>query len=361
MNICFLLGGLHQNGGIGRVTAMLANDLSKDDRYRITLMCYSDPNLPNLYNLSSNIDQKYFLDSYSSMTQQILFGGVNRLRKYLKQNNIDILIACGALFYPISVLACRRIKTKCICWEHSNPKGNDDHRYQYFARLFGIKRADLNVVLTKQALNVYKSAYKVDNVVQIYNPVDDAVFAFSGEYKAESKRIISVGRLSYQKNFELAIEIASKVLPQNPEWNWDVYGKGEEELKLRELIDAKGISRQFHLCGQVEDLYERYKNYSFMVMTSRYEGFPMSLLEGLGNSLPLLSFDIPTGPNEIIDNGENGYIFEPFNVDLMANCINELMKNDNLLKKLSEAARRKADMFSQQEITCSWKRILTQI
>ena len=361
MNICFMLGGLHQNGGIGRVTAMLANALSLDSNYQISILCYYNSQMPNIYDVSSRIKQDYFLNSYTSMTHQILFGGIGKLRKYLKQNDIDVLIACGALYYPISVIACNKIKTKCICWEHSNPEGNSDHRGQYWARLFGIKRSDLNVVLTKRALDIFKSQYKIDNTIQIYNPVDDAVFKSAGEYNSLNKRIISVGRLSYQKNFELAIEIASKVLIENPEWNWDVYGKGEEESHLRALIERKGISDRFHLCGQVEDLYERYKNYSLMVMTSRYEGFPMSLLEGLGNSLPLISFDVPTGPSEIIDNGINGYLIEPFKVETMISRINILINDVSLREKMSIAAREKAIMFSQQEFTNSWKNVLSKI
>lgn len=354
MNICFFLGGFYQNGGIGRVTGMLANEMTKSEKYKITTLCYYNPRLPNMYDISPKINQQFFLQSYSSMAKQIFFGGIGKLRKFLKENEIDVLIACGALFYPISVLACKGTQTKCICWEHSDPEGNNDHRGQYLARKFGVKRSDLNVVLTKRALKVFQEKYGAKNTIQIYNPVDESVFEKAGEYNPSSKRILSVGRLSYQKNFEVAVEIASMILTKHPDWQWDVYGKGEEQEKLQKLINDKGISGQFHLCGQVTDLYERYKNYSIMVMTSRYEGFPMSLLEGLGNGLPLVSFDVPTGPDEIIQNGVNGFLLKSMDKEGMSQKIEELMMSNGLRVEMSQNSKKKTEEFSIDIVVNQW-------
>lgn len=355
MNICFFLGGFHQNGGIGRVTAMLANALADSDEYSITALCYCNPNLPNIYDVSPNIKQQYFLQSYSSMANQLFFGGISRLRKILKENEIDILIACGALFYPISVLACKGIKTKCICWEHSDPEGNNDHRGQYWARKFGIKQSDLNVVLTKRAMEVFVEKYGAKNTVQIYNPVDYAVFEAAGEYNANTKKIISVGRLTYQKNFQAAVKVASKVLPQFPEWEWDIYGQGEDQDELVRLTEEAGIQNQMHFKGQVTDLYDRYKEYSIMVMTSRYEGFPMTLLEGSGNGLPLVSFDIPTGPSEIIVDGKNGFLLQQGDLNGMCDCLIKLMKNSDLRTSLSIEAKKKSKTFSITDVCERWR------
>lgn len=358
MNICFFLGGFHQNGGIGRVTAMLANQMSNTENYHVIALCYCNPKLPNIYDVSPLIDQQYFLQSYSSMTKQLVFGGIKRLRRFLKEQDIDVLIACGALFYPISVLACRGIKTKCICWEHSNPEGNNDHRGQYWARRFGIKRSDLNVVLTKRALEVFKDNYGAEHTIQIYNPVDPAVFEAAGNYDSKSKRIISVGRLTYQKNFQVAVKVAATVLPQFPEWQWDVYGQGEELEELTKLAGEAGISSQMHFKGQVTDLYQRYKQYSIMVMTSRYEGFPMTLLEGLGNGLPLISFDIPTGPSEIIEDGKNGFLLPEGDIDGMDDKMIRLMNNPNLRLSMSNEAKKKSIMFSITDICSEWDNAL---
>ncbi len=361
MNICFFLGGFHQNGGIGRVTAMLANQIAQSEDYHVTALCYCNPKLPNIYDISLSIDQQFFLQSYSSMAKQLVCGGVKRLRRFLKEQDIDVLIACGALFYPIAVLACRGIKTKSICWEHSDPEGNNDHRGQYWARRFGINRSDLNVVLTKRALEVFKDKYGAENTVHIYNPVDPAVFQAAGEYNPESKRIISVGRLTYQKNFQVAVKVASTVLPQFPDWEWDIYGQGEDLEELTKLAEETGISSQMHFKGQVTDLYQRYKQYSVMVMTSRYEGFPMTLLEGLGNGLPLISFDIPTGPSEIIEDGKNGWLISAFDDNQFGQRLVELMEDTGLRTLMSRSSKDKAKNFSQEEIIQKWIKVLKDL
>ena len=361
MNICFFLGGFHQNGGIGRVTAMLANDLAELSDYNVGTLCYYKTGMPNIYDLSSKIKQGYFLQTYSSMARTILLGGVAHLKRFLKKNNIDILIACGALYYPISVLACRGIKTKCICWEHSDPEGNNDHRGQYIARRFGIKHSDVNIVLTKRAQKVFVDKYGVKNTVQIYNPVDEDVFKNAREYDLTSRKIISVGRLTYQKNFQTAVKVAGKLLKKYPDWQWDIYGQGEDETELRSLTQKEGIGDRLFFRGQVTDLYRRYGDYSFMVMTSRYEGFPMTLLEGIGNALPLVSFDVPTGPSEIIDDGKNGFLIPEGNTKKMTECIEKLINDPELRLNMSRAAKQKSLNYLSDRIIEQWDGLLQKV
>lgn len=361
MRICFLLGGFYQNGGIGRVTSVLANRLSLESDVEVFTLCYFNPHKPNIYQLETAVHEEFFLESYQSMAKLLFSGGEKKLRKYLFDNKVDVLIACGALFFPISTRACKGLKTKCICWEHSDPEGNNDHRGQNIARKYGIKRSDLNIVLTKRALRVYQEKYKANHTVQIYNPIDPSVFRCSKGYSIESKKIISVGRLTYQKNFEIAVKVASNVLPQHPDWEWDVFGQGEELDGLVALTKELGIDKQMHFRGQVSDLYDRYSDYAVMVMTSRYEGFPMTLLEGMGNGLPLVSFDVPTGPDEIIENGENGYLLSSSDIEGMTDRLLEVIGNQELRKKLSHGSCTKASMFTEEGIIKQWLEILMEV
>lgn len=361
MKICFFLGGFYQNGGIGRVTSILANRLAKETDIDVFALCYFNPHKQNIYFLHSAIHEEFLLDNYQSMAKLLLTAGERKLRKYLIDRDVDVLIACGALFFPISVRACKGIKTKCICWEHSDPQGNNDHKGQSFARKYGIKRSDLNIVLTKRALKVYQEKYKANNTIQVYNPIDPEVFRCAKGFNAESKKIISVGRLTYQKNFEAAVEVAANVLPQFPDWEWDVYGQGEDLDKLVTLTNKRGIEKQMHFMGQVSDLYNRYSDYSIMVMTSRYEGFPMTLLEGLGNGLPLISFDIPTGPDEIIDDGVNGFLLGSSDINGMTDKLLKVIGDLDLRIKLSRGSSTKARTFVEEEIIEEWIDIIMEI
>ena len=218
------------------------------------------------------------------------------------------------------------------------------------------------VVLTKSAERYYKQHFPVskNKITQIYNPIAEGA-AKSEQYNGKSKKIISVGRLSYPKNFDRLISIAARILPLYPDWSWDIYGDGELKDSLQVLIDENKLSAQLTLKGQVSDLYNHYGDYAFMVMTSRYEGFPMSLIEGAANRLPLVSFDIPTGPNEIILDGSNGYLIDPNSDDDMVERIRYLIEDPTLRSTMSEKVHRLTDSFALGRILKQWKTLFGEL
>ncbi|MBQ2676239.1 MAG: glycosyltransferase [Clostridia bacterium] len=358
-NICFLLGGFQGNGGIGRVTSILVNKLCENPDLNISTISYCQKNQPMLYKLSDKITTHHLFDSSIPMTKAILTKHViKKIKNIVKKENIDILIACGALFYPVSILACRGTKAKCFCWEHTDPTMGHDHKFQDICRRFAIKRCHKMIVLTKSAERFYLDNLHIlaDKLCQIYNPIsessDDAA-----QYNAESKKIISVGRLSYQKNFEGLVEIASKVLPRHPDWTWDIYGEGDYRDMLTEKIEQNGLVGKVNLMGQVNDLYDRYKNYAFMIMTSRYEGFPMALLEGGSNRLPLVSYDIKTGPDEIIEDGKNGFLIDFEDKEKMIERIEQLISDSDLRKSMSDTSYDMIHKFKMDDIIEKWNEV----
>lgn len=362
MKICFLLGGFQGNGGIGRVTSILVNRFSDDADMDVHTIVYLQDQRPILYDINENVHCHVLFTAPCSMSKAMALGhAVKKVRKILTEEKIDLLISCGALYYPLGIMACKKTTSKCICWEHTNPAISSDHKFQALCRKYAAKRCFHMVVLTKSAEQYYKQRYPMcrNKITQIYNPIaNDA--AKSERYNSESKKIISVGRLSYQKNFERLISIAAHILPQHPDWSWDIYGDGELRDSLQELINANGLESQLTLKGQVSDLYDRYKEYAFMVMTSRYEGFPMSLIEGAANRLPLVSFDIPTGPNEIITDGVSGYLIDRSSDRDMEEKIQCLIEDPALRAAMSNEAYKLAHVFDLGRILSQWKKLYTQ-
>lgn len=359
INICFLLGGFQGNGGIGRVTSIIANEMAKNEEYNITTISYCQNDKPFLYKLTDNVKTYSLFSSSISMTDALLKkNAIKMVKKVIIKENIDILVACGALYYPLGILASKNTKARCFCWEHANPAIKCDYRFQMFARKMAKRYADKVIVLTKAAEKYYLEKIKISKqkLVQIYNPISEDT-ACSSKYNSESKKIISVGRLSYPKNFSRLVDIAAKVLPEFPEWTWDIYGRGEEYDALLEKIHNNGLDVRVRLMGQVDDLYYRYGDYAFQVMTSRYEGFPMALLEGCANRLPLVSFDIENGPNEIINNGKNGYLLEKDDVDGMVEKIKFLIKNNNVRQEMSRAAFGTVKRFQINDILEQWSKL----
>ena len=98
MNVCFLLGRLHKNGGIGRVTTMLANALCKEEDLNVKLLCYSDRKQGVFYKIEPEIELSYLLNEHCNMKKAMLKGTHKKLREYLIKNDIDVLVACGVTF-----------------------------------------------------------------------------------------------------------------------------------------------------------------------------------------------------------------------------------------------------------------------
>ena len=256
MRIAFFMGGLETNGGIGRVVSLVSSGLA--EKNEICIICFRPHNPQNsLY----NTDPRVKVDSLNytgSMKSYLIHGGLRKLNNYLRKKDIEILIACGALFFPASIIACHLTKKKCICWEHSNANNSADHSFQMICRRIGARHADAVVVLTKQDEKLFLEKYRMKRIIQIYNPVDERV-KYGYQTRVNPKRIISVGRLTYQKNYPLLIEVAKDVLRKHPEWIWDIYGEGPDHTEIEKLIKEAKLTDQLILKGQVNNLYGLYR------------------------------------------------------------------------------------------------------
>lgn len=361
MNICFFFTGLSTNGGIGRVTTLLANELVNREDINIFLCTTYENSTGSKYYIDERIKYEFIFERSMSMFKAMLFhGGIYSLIKYIRRNKIDIIVACGALYYPFATVAAKLCGIKVICWEHTDPYCKTDHKFQDQCRVFGARLSDCNVLLTKKALDVYNKRFKRKRNIVITNFVDPKISSMNLPYRADSKMIISVGRLNAQKNFSRLLDIANMVMKRHPDWVWHVYGEGELRKSLEEKLNKLELNDYVVFKGAVSDLYERYNRYSFMVMTSDYEGFPMTLLEGAASGLPLVAFDVPTGPSEIVLE-QNGFLCEMFDINGMINAIEKLISDTNLRCELSDGSRDISQHFEMTNIVNEWYELLKGI
>ena len=228
MNICFFCRGFTANGGIGRVTSIIANYLAENENVNVLLCSFSDEKADENYYISPKCVHEFLYNSRITMTKALIKGhAIKKLSQLLEKYKIDIIISCGVIYNPLAVIAARKCKIKLVSWEHTNPRNKADYRFQDQSRVIGARFADCNVVLTKAALKEYNSRFPKSKNIHIYNPVDPALFRHTGKYDVASKKIISVGRLRPQKNFDRMLNIAADILPSLDGWTWDVYGEGE--------------------------------------------------------------------------------------------------------------------------------------
>ena len=169
-----------------------------------------------------------------------------------------------------------------------------------------------------------------------------------------SKRVIAVGRLEWQKGYDKLIRIWKNVYTRHPNWQLDIYGEGTLKNELQTQIQQEQISN-ITIHPFTDNISKEYANSSICVLTSRFEGFSLVLLEAMRHGVPCVTFDCPYGPSGVVDNGKNGYVIENDNIELFAEKLSELMDHPETRKSFSEMAIVKAKIFDKEVIMRQWK------
>lgn len=174
----------------------------------------------------------------------------------------------------------------------------------------------------------------------------------------ENLQILAVGRLCYQKGFDMLVEVWRKVCDVVPGWTLRIVGSGESEATLRARIKELGLDARIEIiAAKPSDMPTIYRNASILVMSSRYEGLPMALLEGQASGLPIVSFACKCGPKDIIHDGVDGYIVPEGDIDAMAEKIISLACDTELRKRMGEAALNASESFSESKVMRRWEEL----
>ncbi len=361
MRLCFLHGGFSIHGGIERVLSIVLPALNEHLAAEVRSLSLCDGEPLAMYALPENVALDSLFSQRVNMRGALRQGGITKLVKYLNKHRIDAVIACGVIYYPLACIAGRLAGVKVICWEHTNPGNKHDVTFESAARKFGAVLSHRNVLITQAACRYYHNNYRKKRNLVIYNPAADELFEDSKKYNQESHTLISVGRLAYPKNYSLLIEIAARILTRENDWCWHIYGEGEERAELEQKIADYGLQGRVVLKGAVDDLYSRYPQYAAIVMTSRYEGFPMVLIEAAAKGLPMISFDIETGPSEIIQDGVNGFLIPENDVNGMVEKLELLMAESEMRAGMSAAAKLSVEPYRVEQICEQWRKLFQEM
>lgn len=159
----------------------------------------------------------------------------------------------------------------------------------------------------------------------------------------------------------MLVDVAEQVLPRHPDWQWLILGEGEDRPMLEEKIARAGIGKQLILKGRVPDTDSYYRQSAFFVLTSRFEGLPMVLLEAKAYGLPIVSFDCPTGPSEIIEDALNGNLVRPDDISGMAESVNRLIEDRAIRERYALHAGDGDGRFAKETIIDQWKTLLNMV
>lgn len=355
-NIAVLVYDTSAFGGAERVAANLANEFSKD--FNVFLISCFNENKREAFELKSSIKKFVLSEDMKSMTLYC-FQLSKRLHRILKENKIDAVLNITAGVNTISYLAAKGLPTKVLYCEHSNLVNKTYGKKHELRQLIGAKTADMVVALTESDKIEFERKYGIEGkVCFIYNWYDGVK---SFEYDENSRKIISVGRLEYIKGYDRMVKAAKIVLDRYPDWVWDIYGEGKYFDRINADIEENGLQGRMNLKGNDPNVINKYGEYAFCVMTSYYEGFALALVESMANSVPAVSFDCPTGPREIIDDGVNGFLIEDGNIEDLAEKICTLIENRELRKSFSEKSCAVIEKFSKEKIYKQWLELINSL
>jgi len=192
--------------------------------------------------------------------------------------------------------------------------------------------------------------------------IPNSVHAMGGSDPDLGERtVLAAGRLTHQKGFDLLIPAFAKVAGEHPDWRVRICGKGEQQAELRELIASHGLQDRIELAGPVGNMAEEMAMASVFVLSSRFEGFPLILIEAMSKGLAVVSFDCPTGPGEIIDDHRNGLLVAPNDIDALAGGLGEMMGDEELRRRCAAAGRETARDYAIDAIGPQWNALFVDL
>lgn len=356
--ICFLVKNIFNQGGDTRAVSLVANKMQEDNEVMI-ISLFKTESEPS-FELNENIHIVSLFDDPFNLRRNY-FRVLLKLKKIIDSYKIDILIVGAIGFNSIVYPVTRNKKMKVISCEHASYyDGGKVLGMAWIGRKIACKLMDCVVVLTKKDLDDYiKNMKSIKRIEQIYNPMDDKLIRYP--YDSSSKKLITCGRLVNVKGYDYLIEVAKKVFAKYPDWEWHIYGEGPERKYIEDRIQELNLQANVKLIGEVKNIYEKYKDYAAYIMTSRAESFGMVLIEALKSGIPVVSFDCNNGPREIIENGKNGLLITPFNIEEMYENICRLIEDRSLREYLASNSQIGLERFKIDNIYLEWIMLMEKV
>ena len=368
--IVYFVGGLLSPNGMGAILSQKINYLAEHTNYDLYMILTEKAGAPWFYDINPKVKWVNFDINFDELDVMPIYKKV--LFYWLKQRKFrqmftDYLMKVRP---DITVSICRREINFINNIKDGSKKVAEIHFARPFYRRFEkpffptlinewisnlwvgslikqLKRLDRFVVLTKEDS---KNWPELTNLVVIPN------FVFSNtslKSDLSSKRVVAVGRYSWQKGFDMLIDAWKIVSARHPDWHLDIYGSGDN-ISYQKLADELCLSSSVTCHKSVDHVYEKYSESSIYVLSSRYEGFGLVLVEAMGTGLPVVSFACPCGPRDIIEDGVSGYLVEAGDVRKMAEKICYLIENRDVRESMGQAAIARAGMFSRDQVMHRW-------
>ena len=370
MKIFYIYTALTTVGGADRVLIQKANWLA-DHGYDITIVTESQADKPIAFPLSPNthhidlgvdFDKEYghILPIRALIYFKLMREYKKKLQHCIIKGKPDIVI--NTLGRELGILT--SMKDNSI-------KLGETHTTQYHLRNFHLmeQQGGIYKLIAKYSRKKQVSLARKLKAMVLLTPQDEedwhgitttyvipnSIPVYPKEASTlENKRAIVVGRYNNAKGYEYLIEAWKIVHQKHPDWILDIFGSGEMHDDVKRWIEENNLTDTMIMNEPTDKIMEEYHNSSICIISSRYEGFPMVIVESMACGVPCVAFDCPFGPRNIIRNGEDGILVDYLNSQALADNVCKLIEDDELRKRMGTAARINILRFTQDEVMKKW-------
>ena len=368
MKIVYCMASVYNPGGMERVLLNKVRYLSEQGGYELAIVTTDQGGHPPFYAFPDGVQM---VDLGINYTEDLRKHPLARISSFLRRRRLhrkrltaflmawkaDIVVS----LYPSesSFIPSIRDGSKKVLELHYNKF----FRLQYArSGLLGlidrfrtwederiVRRFDRFVVLTQEDAGYWGALPNLQVIPNAALPVPET------RWSPYSRRVIAVGRLDYQKGFDRLVK-AWALLPSDlrDSWQLEIFGQGEWEVRLQELIRKRGVKESARVNAPTKEIFREYAASSFLVMSSHYEGFPMVLLEAMACGLPGVCFTFPCGPKDVIEDGKNGLLVPEGDIPALAGAMERLMRDQALRERMSTAAREIIRTYSEEKVMQQW-------
>lgn len=357
MKLLYITNGISGSGGLERVLSVKASMLAEEFGYEMHVLSLNESGIKPFFPFSKKIHFHSLEVGGNPVTYLLQYK--NGLQKKIDEIKPDIISVCDDALKGFFLPGFISTKAKWIHESHASLLLADRGKG---VSLFKKAQHGLKQILGKRFGKIVlvtdgnMKEWHLKNLAVIPNPIP---FESTQVSSLENKKVMAVGSYSYNKGYDLLLEIWSKIEQNFPAWELHIYGKGTRD-NLHSTAKELNL-KNIHFHAPVAEIEKEYLNSSLLVLPSRSEGFGMVLIEAMGFGLPVVSFNCPNGPADIITDGEDGFLIENGNTEMFAKQASVLMKDDQLRKEMGAKAKKNVQRFSAITIVKQWNNLFKQL
>ncbi len=352
MKIAIIIGDITNSAGTERAVTNLANSMCTFHSYDVTIISTGNNFKDPAYALHTDV--KLVFLNYRAFSKYGLFSRffvyvklILSVRKIIKSENYNFVLGTTHAFNMLLPIITAKAKTRSVGCEHMSYDATP--AISKSLRTLMYRFLDSVVVLTNADKMRFDKHHK--NVWVIPNSIS---FLPKKPANLTSKTMLAVGRLTRQKGFDILLDICKPVFEKYPDWKLNIFGDGEDKEDLVNKALRLGINKNVNFLASTSKIQEEFLASSIYLLSSRWEGLPMVLLETMATGLPPVSFDCPNGPADVITDGIDGYIVPMNNHELFVKKVGLLIENKKLRNEMGLNAREKVQKYTQVNIASKW-------